>query len=117
MNFLVVDDNESIITLFSYLLKSLGHSSISASNGEEAINKYRTQKPDIVFMDLNMPNKDGFETMEEIRQIDPGANIVFVTAEADKRVVQSNSNGTSTLLEKPLKVSDIKKVVHSFETP
>ncbi|MDC8437640.1 MAG: response regulator [Candidatus Nitrosotenuis sp.] len=82
---IVVDDDHDTVDLFcEYLsiinIKVLGR----GHNGLEAVELYEKYKPDIVFLDLLMPDYDGLFGLENIREINPDAYIVFITAVVDK---------------------------------
>ncbi|MGA9290020.1 MAG: response regulator, partial [Anaerobacillus sp.] len=76
---LLVDDEESIIDVSTRYLERDGYEVISASNGEEAIHKWKKELPDLIVLDLMMPLKDGMETAEEIRAVDD-VPIIMLTA-------------------------------------
>lgn len=58
---LVVDDEESIVTLLQYNLERSGYDVITASDGEEALKKAETEKPDLIVLDVMLPKLDGIE--------------------------------------------------------
>ncbi|RMF90844.1 MAG: response regulator [Methanobacteriota archaeon] len=64
---LVVDDDPKIIFLAKKILKSSGHSVIGASGGKEGIKKLKSARPDLVLLDIMMPDMDGWETLRMIR--------------------------------------------------
>lgn len=81
---MVVEDEEFLQQLYREVLEKAGHTVVAvASNGEEAVEMYRTlhERPRLVLMDHRMPSKNGIEAMEEILASDPGASIVFLTAD------------------------------------
>ncbi len=67
LKILVADDVPDNVALLTRYLENEGYISISASNGLEALAKARAEIPDLVLLDVNMPEKDGFETLQEIR--------------------------------------------------
>jgi CheY-like chemotaxis protein len=67
LKILVADDLADNVTLLTRYLENEGYLCISASNGVEALAKIRAEMPDLVLLDVNMPVKDGFETLQEIR--------------------------------------------------
>ena len=81
---LLVDDEESIIDVSTRYLERDGYEVISASNGEEAIHKWKKELPDLIVLDLMMPLKDGIETAEEIRAVDD-VPIIMLTALGQER--------------------------------
>ncbi len=81
----IVDDNIELLCLYKTLLSIYGKYDIAgmAGNGRDAIYKYKKmdRKPDLVLMDVNMPDVDGISAAREIQQYDRRAKIMFVTAE------------------------------------
>jgi diguanylate cyclase (GGDEF)-like protein/PAS domain S-box-containing protein len=79
---LIVDDNEAGRQLLVRILSSAGYEIIPAENGEQALEVYREQNPDLIITDLNMPVMDGFELAEAIRQDANSAHvpIIFISA-------------------------------------
>ncbi len=102
---LIADDHPDNVTLLARYLKSEGHEYITAKDGVEALEKVRTEFPDLVLMDVNMPNKDGFATLEEIRA-DPSIQhipvILLTAARLDSMDIQSGLNlGADDYVTKP----------------
>ena len=81
LNVIVVEDDfDSLEVLSEYLsLKDLNVLA-KAKNGKEAVEIYQKFKPDIVLLDVLMPGYDGFYAVEKIKEVDPTAKIIFVTA-------------------------------------
>jgi CheY-like chemotaxis protein len=79
---LIADDLPDNVTLLSRLIENEGYTCISAKDGVEALAKLRAEMPDLVLLDMNMPVKDGLETLQEIRS-DPATShipVIIVTA-------------------------------------
>jgi CheY-like chemotaxis protein len=76
---LVVDDERDIRSSVSALIEYLGYRAETAADGKEGLAKFRSQKPDAVLMDINMPAMDGVTCIEEIFKFDPKANISLFT--------------------------------------
>jgi len=78
---LIVDDLSNITEMIRSMLEFHGHEIAGvACNGSEAIEKYKTLRPDVVLMDIMMPGMDGMQSMREILEYDQKAKIVLVTA-------------------------------------
>lgn len=78
---LIVDDAAFMRLALKNILDKNGFEVIGeATNGLEAINKYNALKPDIVTMDISMPDMDGVEALTEIMKFDPSAKIVMISA-------------------------------------
>lgn len=82
---LVADDNPDSLRLLSSRLQNEGYQFIPAWDGEETLGKTRTEKPDLVLLDINMPKKDGFRVLEEIRA-DPAISHIPVIIISAARV-------------------------------
>ncbi len=86
---LVVDDAAFMRMRCTKLLGDNGYQVAEASNGAEALEKYREFRPDAVLLDITMPKMDGIMTLQELIKIDPGARVAMVTAMGQKSMVIS----------------------------
>ena len=105
---LIAEDHLVNQQLFRTILERLGHEVVVASNGREAVDAVRASEPDLVFMDVQMPDMNGYEAAEELRRLGYGGPIVAVTAnsvkgERDKCLAV----GMSDFLAKPFKRDDL----------
>lgn len=76
---LVVDDEEEILKAMQKLLQGLGYRSVTAISAGEALDQFTALKPDVVLLDINMPEMDGVNCAEKIFDLNPDAKIAFVT--------------------------------------
>ena len=116
MKAIVIDDSRNIVNVLSVVLDNLDIEVIAKGyDGNEAVDQYRAMKPDIVFLDVLMPNADGFFALREIRKINPNAVIVFVTADPmiEYKLLESSEIPTAVIL-KPFDLSKIANVVASI---
>ncbi|MCY9373718.1 MULTISPECIES: two-component system response regulator PhoP [Bacillus] len=81
---LVVDDEESIVTLLQYNLERSGYNVITASDGEEALKKAETEKPDLIVLDVMLPKLDGIEVCKQLRQQKLMFPILMLTAKDEE---------------------------------
>ncbi|CCQ97163.1 Chemotaxis protein CheY [[Clostridium] ultunense Esp] len=89
MRVLIVDDSAFMRIRIRNLLESLGHIVLDeATDGNEAIVKYVELRPDLVTMDITMPNKDGIEATKAIRAYDPKAMILMTSAMGQEGMVK-----------------------------
>lgn len=107
---LIVDDEKNIIFALNILLRESGYEVSEALNGVEAIEKYKSFKPDIILLDIMMPEKDGFETAKIIRKLDRESNtkIIFLTAKGtitDK--MKAYEHGGDDYIIKPFNNKDL----------
>lgn len=103
---LIVEDDVSVMEILKIMLSGR-YTVIEAKNGREAIEIYRTYRPDVVLMDIVMPEIDGIAATREIKKIDPKAKIIGVTAYAKKRARELLEAGALEVLEKPFSRKDI----------
>ena len=113
MKVLIVDDNVMTRDLIKDLLTEMGHQVVGeAENGDEAIKIYTAQRPELVLLDLIMPGKNGLETLEGIKVIDPAAKVVMVTAvEQDILSQQLIGKGAIGVLHKPFMYAELEAVL------
>lgn len=83
-----------------------------ASNGREAVQLYEQLKPDVVFMDVTMPEMDGLAALKAIRAADPNARVVMCTAMGQKQVVlEAIQHGAKDFIVKPFQPERILEAV------
>lgn len=86
-----------------------------AQNGVEAIKLYGDLKPDLVTMDITMPEMDGLTALKEIRAKDPAAKVVMVTAMGQKAmVVEALQNGAKDFIVKPFQADRVVEAVNKL---
>lgn len=86
---LVVDDEVHVRKYISLVLKSIGAARIiEASDGAEGCSLYERERPDVVLLDVNMPVQNGIETLRQIRQLDPEAEVIMLTSIANRQTIE-----------------------------
>src|SRR5687767_7922317 len=100
---LLVDDDRSVLDALGAVMESEGFEVIRAADGHEALARFRQQRIDIVLLDLNMPVKGGWETLERLTTINPLLPIIIITAQSDAYST-AISKGVTTLMQKPLDI-------------
>ncbi|HSV74875.1 MAG TPA: response regulator [Chthonomonadales bacterium] len=110
---LVTDDAMFMrVTLRNILTKNGFEVAGEASNGREAIDMYRSLKPDAVTMDITMPEMDGISAVREIRKIDPHARIIMCTAMGQKNmVIDAVSAGAKDFIVKPFQAEKVVEAI------
>ena len=105
---LIVDDVEFVIEMYKDLLRTKGHEVVgTAFNGAEALDKYGDLNPDIVIMDVLMPEMDGLSALKKLLEIDPGARVLVVTAvEKPGLGDECIATGAMGFLEKPFEFDE-----------
>ncbi|MGH9351052.1 MAG: sigma-54-dependent transcriptional regulator, partial [Terriglobia bacterium] len=112
-NVLVVDDEPSMLRYLQTLLEVDSYQVTTARSGVEALRQLRNgHSPDLVLLDLLMPELDGLETLEQMRQIQPGLKVVMLSCVADTRkVAQAIRLGAQDYLTKPFKKAELDAVL------
>jgi two-component system, chemotaxis family, chemotaxis protein CheY len=99
---LVVDDAEFLRVRISKMLVGDGYEVIEAENGLLALNAFKAQKPDVVLMDITMPEMDGLTALREILAVDSGAKVIMLTALGQESVVlEAIKSGAKDFIVKP----------------
>jgi two-component system alkaline phosphatase synthesis response regulator PhoP len=101
---LVVDDERHIVRLVEVNLQRAGYNVVTAYDGIEALEKVKTEKPDMLVLDVMMPGKDGFEVLSELQANPVTAEIpvIMLTAKAqDADIFKGWQSGVSSYLTKP----------------
>jgi CheY-like chemotaxis protein len=79
MKLLIVEDNPSVRRILKMIVKSLANDILECADGAESVDIYRSEKPDIVLMDINLGETDGITATRQIRTFDPQAKVIIVT--------------------------------------
>ncbi len=87
---------------------------IEASNGQEAIDLYKKEHPNLVFLDIVMPVKDGNAAIREIMEFDPSADIIVVSSVGTKSQLKAAiETGAKDFIQKPLSKEHVKQILTS----
>jgi CheY-like chemotaxis protein len=113
VNVIIVDDDLKTVSVFSELLKIIGLNVVAQGyDGKDAVRLYKKYKPDVIFTDMMMPNYDGFYALEEIRKLDPHANVVAVTGDlTNETAARLEELNISAVVYKPYDIEDIERVL------
>ena len=109
---LVVDDQKGVRRLFEELFKKEGYEVNVAVDGRDSIEKVKANTPDIVLMDMKMPNMNGLEASEEIIKYDRNIPIIMMTAYGEMEIVQKALEvGVKKYITKPFDIIDLRNLV------
>jgi len=101
---LIVDDEEIIVRLLSMSLKSDGYETVTAYNGEQGLEVFKSESPDIVVTDIKMPGMDGLELLKKIKEIDSDNEVIIVTGHGDiDSTIIALQYGASDFINKPVR--------------
>jgi two-component system chemotaxis response regulator CheY len=111
--FLVVDDSQAMRDALKKILETLGHTVVGeAENGLQAIAKFRDLKPDVVTLDIIMPQMGGLESLRLIKALDKAAKVLMVSARSDKASVMDCAKaGATHYLLKPFESDKVAAVL------
>ncbi|QDP40289.1 response regulator [Radiobacillus deserti] len=112
-NVLIVDDAKFMRLTLSNVLKELNHTVVGeAENGNQAVELYKSSKPDLVLMDITMPEKTGIEALREIKQMDSSAKVVMCSAMGQQQlVVEAIELGAKDFIVKPFDDNRVKEAI------
>lgn len=100
---LIVDDEGGILTALSQLLNDEGYRTLTTRSGEEALDIYARNRPDVVLLDIWLPDRDGLEILQVLREMDPHAAVVMMSGHGTvPTAVKAMKMGAHDYLEKPL---------------
>ena len=113
---LTVDDAAFMRKVIKDTLTKAGYTEIyEAEDGAMAVDKYNEIKPDLVLMDITMPNMDGLEALKAIRAKDSGANVVMCSAMGqESMVMDAVRSGAKDFIVKPFKPDRVLKTVSTI---
>jgi CheY-like chemotaxis protein len=122
---LVVDDEPDVVTYLSTVLKDAGYDTMEAANGEEAMEQIRKRRPDLISLDITMPEMTGVKTYRQLKE-DPalkGIPVVIVTGVTHdfKQFISSRAQvpAPEGYLDKPVKaeelLAEVKRLVGAAE--
>ena len=116
-NILICDDAAFMRMMIKDILSKNGYNIVAeAENGAKAVEKYNETKPDLVLMDITMPEMDGIQALKKIKEMDAGANVIMCSAMGQQAmVIESIQSGAKDFIVKPFQadrvLEAVKKVV------
>ena len=106
---LIVDDEESIRDILVGFFESFGFEAVPASDGEEALELYKKESFDVVISDMMMPNMNGMELLNELKQIDPDVIFILITGYPSlETAIEAIKKGARDYITKPFNIDEIK---------
>ena len=111
---LICDDSILVRKKMTDLMTKLGCKEIyTATDGENAVEQYKTNLPDITFMDIVMPKKTGVEALKEILAVNPKAKVVVASSVGTQgNLKEAIEAGAYDFLQKPISDSDVEKILN-----
>ncbi len=111
MKILILDDEESLVKILSKILKQAGHEVFYAYTGAEGIEKHKIIQPDMLLLDIRLPDQTGMEVLEQLNKAYNTSSVVIITgAGSVNSAVQAMKMGAEDYLEKPIDTAKLKLV-------
>jgi CheY-like chemotaxis protein len=107
---LLVEDEAAIRSIMRIFLEDIGCDVIEAQDGREGLERYRALPIDAVISDIHMPEMNGLEMIQAIRQYDPAATMIAMSSDPE-RLSLAHHAGAQQTLKKPFDLSDLRRVV------
>ena len=109
---MLVDDAAFMRMTIKNVLTKMGYTNLlEAADGAQAVEMYEKEHPDLVIMDITMPNMDGIQALQAIKAKDPGAKVIMCSAMGQEAMVQAIKEGAMDFIVKPFKPDRILQTV------
>ena len=118
---LIVDDAAFMRMMIKDILTKNGYEiAAEAENGQKAVEKYQETNPDLVLMDITMPEMDGIQALKNIKEVDAGAKVIMCSAMGQQAmVIEAIQSGAKDFIVKPFQadrvLEAVKKVVGQYD--
>jgi two-component system response regulator HydG len=109
---LIVDDNADLLQTFAMILKRRGFCVETADNGTSAVDKFKEQNFDVTLMDIVMPEMNGVEAFMKMKEMQPGAPVILMTAYSDEELLQTaKDEGVRKIIHKPIRIDQLIEII------
>ena len=109
---LVTDDAKFMRMMLGDILSKNGHTVVEAGDGCEMLSMYEQEHPDLVTLDITMPNMDGLQAVKALKEKHPDAKVIMVSAMGQQAMVlEAIQNGAKDFIVKPFKENQIIEAV------
>jgi CheY-like chemotaxis protein len=117
---LVVDDDPIMHRVLKHYLERNGYEMLSATNGREALDRAHGERPDLIVLDVRMPDMSGLAALRQLKesQVTKAIPVVVVTVNADRTThMESEVSGASAFLSKPFRPAELLEVLQKLIPP
>jgi len=109
---LVIDDNQSLVDMVSTFLRGEGYRVLGALSGDEGLKLVILSRPELVLLDIGLPEINGLELLTRIRSMNPSARVIMVTGNTDPDLAREAFRlGALAYVDKPFDLGYLKRVV------
>lgn len=119
MKILIIDDDAVFRGAMSKALQKNRYETIIALDGMEATEIIKTENPDLIITDLFMPNKEGFEVIQEVRAADPAIKIIAISSDGlagrSSFLKMAKAFGANAILQKPFSAEDLIATIEELQ--
>jgi len=112
---LIVDDDASVRNSIGNVLREAGYDVLQSGDGQEALAKFDAREIDLLMLDLNLPNKSGWDTFEGFTSRNPTLPTIIITGQS-RQSQMAMAAGAGALMEKPLDVSELLQTMQELLT-
>jgi two-component system response regulator AtoC len=110
---LIIDDDSSIRETIDLYLTEEGHDVYTAINGTDGLNKFVETSPDVVILDIRLPDIDGFTVLEDLQEEDEDVKVIMITAHHDMdTTINAMKAGAFDYIRKPLNIDELDIAIH-----
>lgn len=114
---LIVDDQYGIRVLLQEVLQKEGYNIFQAANGHQALAITREEDPDLVLLDMKIPDMDGIEILKELKKFNPKIRVIILTAYGEMDLIETALNlGALAHFQKPFDITQIRDVAKQYIT-
>ena len=116
MRVLIADDSSFMRTIIkNYLINFENLEIEEAGDGQEAIEKFKSFKPKLIFLDIIMPKLNGLDVLKQIKKIDKSVKVIMVTSIGQSGVMEDAINlGAEKYITKPFRYEEIVEIINEF---
>ncbi|MCV0372317.1 MAG: response regulator [Nitrosarchaeum sp.] len=113
---LIVDDDLPLLENTAYMIETLGYEVITARDGIEAVDVYKSARPLLTFMDIKMPKQDGFDAFFKIKEFDSDAKVILITAYNvdEKKHLKAKSMSLLETIGKPYDIEKLEDTINKY---
>jgi two-component system response regulator AtoC len=110
---LIIDDDSSICETIDLYLTEEGHKVYTAATGTDGLNKFVETSPDVVILDIRLPDVDGFTVLEDLREDDENVKVIMITAYHDMdTTINAMKAGAFDYIRKPINIDELDIAIH-----